>query len=154
MLSCFVEINYDRSLEESITAGNYDLVDLGTNYHKYGTTKHFGIKKAEIKLIHVDEIVSSNTVSSELHKLGLRPVELYELLSIGEQLPNLQRKFTISAIGSRAKWLEREENNFFYPVLAVSDCRFVDSKRVLRLELAICDGWSIWIAAINRESGM
>lgn len=97
-------VDYSRSLEDMITAGQYTWVNDDI------TEKHFPIPKppvglptkAEIKLelIHFNKVMTSDKVLAELKKQGLRPATLPELLAFGEKYPEKQREFTIVALCS------------------------------------------------------
>ncbi len=102
-------INYSRSVEDGVKAGEYDWSN------KEITSSHFpneeiGIKKVSIELVHFGRDIEANEVLSELDKMNLRPAILKELLTLGEKHPDLQRKFSIIALGSIGHGLIGEDS--------------------------------------------
>lgn len=94
-----IVVDYGLSLEQMIAAGKYDW-----SYSEI-TAKRFplkGIGKVELepKLFYFGREMSSDDVIAEMDKEGFRPCTIEELLAIGEQHPELQRKFPLVALGS------------------------------------------------------
>lgn len=94
-----VMVNYDRSIEDRVKDGKYDWANSDI------TSSHFpsqetGIKEVSIEFIHFRRNMKTDDILGELDKKGLRPATLKELLSLGEQYPDLQREFPIIALGS------------------------------------------------------
>lgn len=117
-----VMVNYNQSLTEMVEAGHYDSFD--PNINNYGRTPKGGIlpewtsgfkfknpinsrtlspdgktRQVEIDLVHFERKITSEEVGWELERMGLRPVNLPELLALGAQYPDIQRKFKIVALG-------------------------------------------------------
>ena len=104
-----IPINYNRSVEDGIKAGNYDWKNNDI------TSKHFpsqetGSREVVIELFHFGKDMSTDEVLAELDKQGYRPATLKELLPLGEKYPNLQREFPIIALGS--VWRDSNGNRF------------------------------------------
>ncbi len=94
-----VIVDYGKSLAEMIAAGNYDWKNNDIN------AKHFkvegeGQQEIWIELIHFGRVMTSDQVITELDKQGLRPAKIEELLALGAQHPDEQRKYWIAALGS------------------------------------------------------
>jgi len=94
-----ISANYDLSVEKAVKAGKYDWSNSDI------TTKHFpssrkGAAELEITLVHFDREIDSDEAIRELDKMGLRPVELPELLALGAKYPDVQREFPVIALGS------------------------------------------------------
>lgn len=107
-------------LKEIIDAGKYAWVGKNITQENFpvpsdckyydGDAHHLLIVKFRDGMKTIDEIWT------QLDKAGLRPANLYELLSLGASHPDLQRHFRIIALGSRL----RSESSIDFPVLSVS----------------------------------
>lgn len=96
-----VAVNGDLSLSEAIAAGEYD--DVNDNI----TAEHFPVsyastKTVNIALVHRNRVVQSEDIFAEMDREGYRPATIWELLALGAEYPDLQRNFTIFALGSIA----------------------------------------------------
>ncbi len=94
-----VKVNYDLSVEEAVKLGKYEWSD------KDITSEHFpsqrkGTASVDIEIRHFNRLISSDDIITELTKEGLRPAELHESCALGEQYPEMQRKYLIVALGS------------------------------------------------------
>jgi hypothetical protein len=104
-----VSVNRDQSIADAVSAGRYDWAceDINENYF---TRTGSGSEDIEIILVCFDKSMTFNDVVEELEKRGLRPVDIQELLAIGEQHPGKQRMFPIVALGSI--WEDSEEDQY------------------------------------------
>ncbi|MBU4332294.1 hypothetical protein KKD19_03685 [Patescibacteria group bacterium] len=94
-----ITVDYALSLEQMITAGNYDWKNSDIN------PDHFPIKgcgqvEVETVLVHLNRIASTDEVLEELGRRGLRSATLPELLAFGARYPDKQREFSIIELGS------------------------------------------------------
>lgn len=94
-----VVVNYDLSLNGMIKAGKYDWVNQDI------TAEHFPIKgegesKLNLEFFHFNRIMESDEVFAEMDEAGYRPATIEELLALGAQYPEEQRKYFIVALGS------------------------------------------------------
>lgn len=94
-----VTVDYGKSLREMIAAGQYDFQNGDI------TAKHFPITgtgqvEVELHLVHLNRVVSTDTVLAELDRRNLRPATIAELLALGAKYPNLQKEFPVVALGS------------------------------------------------------
>ncbi len=94
-----LDVDYTKTVEQMVEAGKYDWKnsDIGS--------KNFPVKrresgKVEVHLFHFNRAVSSDDAIKELGRMGFRPAELPELLALGAQHPEEQRKYPIIALGS------------------------------------------------------
>jgi hypothetical protein len=94
-----VTVNYDRSVEDGVKAGNYDWVNNDITSEHF-PMKRTGIEELSLHLVHFDRNISTEDALKKLDLMGLRPAELQELLSFGENYPDVQREFPIIALGS------------------------------------------------------
>ena len=95
-------VDYAKPLEQFIADGKYDFVgDLITDKNFPAPPKLVG-QKLELlaKLFHFDNHISSEDIIFEMNKAGYRPANLLELLVVGFLYPDLQRQFSIYALGS------------------------------------------------------
>lgn len=102
-------VNYGRSVEEGVRAGYYDWVNPDI------TSEHFPTERQEsthimVELIHLNRVVSTDEAIRKLDQMGYRPIELRELQALGEQYPDLQRKFPIVELGS--VWRDSDGNRY------------------------------------------
>ena len=94
-----VRVNYDLSVKEAVSAGKYDWENDDINDKNF-PSKRSGLAQIDIRLVHFNKDMSSEDVLKELDKMGLRPAELPELLALGAEYPDEQRKYPIVALGS------------------------------------------------------
>lgn len=117
-----VTVDYVKSLPEMIKVGNYDYVNEDiTDAHFRMTGK--GKVDREIVLVHFDRDITSEEALQELDKLGLRPVDLAELLAFGETHPEAHLEFPILALGSI--WMNRDDGRGYFPYLSYEDDKHV-----------------------------
>lgn len=111
-----VMVNYNQTLTEMIEAGHYDSFD--PNIQNFGLTSKGGLfsewpsgfkydlralskgrktGQVGIDLVGFGQRITSEEVYRELRGMGLRPANLPELLALGAQYPDIQRKFPIVA---------------------------------------------------------
>lgn len=97
-----LSVDYSRTLQEMINAGNYACVNSDITDKNFPIPPEMTGKKVEVsaKLFHFNRPISSEDAISEMDKAGYRPATLAELLALGEAQPELQRQFPIIALGS------------------------------------------------------
>jgi hypothetical protein len=98
--SYVVTVDYDCSLEEMINAGKYDWVSDDITQEHFSHYQQQGIVEITLELIHFNRELSSIAVDRQFKELGFRSAILQELLSLGKNYPEIQRKFPIAALGS------------------------------------------------------
>lgn len=100
--SVMLVIDHSRTLQEMINAGNYDWSNNNIIVKNFPISLEMTEKKVEVsaKLFHFNRVISSENAISEMDKAGYRPATLVELLALGEAQPELQRQFSIIALGS------------------------------------------------------
>lgn len=94
-----VEVDYTKSLDEMIQAGNYDWA------HGAITSKRFPIQgqgrtNVELVLFHFNGQMTSTEVIAEMERQGYRPARIEQLLALGAAYPELQKEFHIICLGS------------------------------------------------------
>jgi hypothetical protein len=91
-------VDNTRTLAQLIAQGKYDWVhpDIAKNFT---IESGMGAVSIDIVLFHFDKKMTTEQVLAEMDRLGLRPIILRELLSLGAQRPVLQREFPIVALG-------------------------------------------------------
>lgn len=94
-------VDYSLSLEAMIALGKYDWKNVGITAERFpikGNGKH----ERTAQLIHFNRIISTDDTEKELDKMGLRSGTIEELLAFGATFPEMQRRFSIIALGSVA----------------------------------------------------
>ena len=94
-----ITVNYDKSVEDLIKLGKYDWKNNDINSTNFPSTQT-GKEKVEVELLGFDEPISSEKAIKYMESIGLRPLNLTELLHLGIKYPDLQRKYLIIALGS------------------------------------------------------
>lgn len=123
-------IDYTKSLDEMVAAGNYDDVDSNINWKNFLVWR--GEAQIETVLIHLGRGTHSDEVLGELERRDLRPGTLVELLAFGEQYPDQQCNYAIIALGG-VSWTGK-------PSSRVGSLRGRPGCRVLR-SYWYGDGW-------------
>ena len=118
-----VNVNYDLSVEEAISAGNYQAVNADINAKNFPSTRS-GQAELEIVLVRFENRMKSEEVLEELAKEGLRPVDLPEFLAFGAKYPEVQRKFCIAGLGSA--WKDRKGYRNVPCLYEASEGRYLD----------------------------
>ena len=95
-----ITVNYDKTVESLIKLGKYDWKNNDINSTNFPSTQT-GKEKVEVELLKFDEPTSSKKAIEYMKSIGLRPLNLKELLHLGIKYPDRQRKDFIVALGSR-----------------------------------------------------
>lgn len=95
----YMTVDYDRSVEDGVKAGNYDWSSEIITSENFPTSRS-GRASIYIELVHFDRDISTEQALKELDRGGLRPTELHELLAFGEKYPDVQCEFLVIALGS------------------------------------------------------
>ncbi len=95
-------VNYDLPVEDAVNAGNYQAVNSSITTRNFPPARR-GQARLEIILVRFDIRMTSEKVLGELGKEGLRPVELREFLAFGAEYPEVQRRFSVVALGSECR---------------------------------------------------
>ena len=99
-----VTVDYSKTLAEMISAGHYN----GGNDEITAENFPFdgeGTVEVEVQLVHLNRVASTDEVLAHLEVNGLRPATLAELLAFGAANPDVQREFSVVALGS--SWVSR-----------------------------------------------
>lgn len=96
-----ITVNYGLSFAEMIAAGHYDWTNSDITEERF-PVKGIGKVERNIELIHFGYDIASDDAVKELARRGPRPATTEELLAFGTKYPELQRKFSIVALGSSA----------------------------------------------------
>ena len=94
-----LSVNYSRTVEKGVKAGKYDWKNENITPHNFPSDTK-GEKEVDIHILHFNKAISSYDAIQEMDKQGLRPANLQELLSLGETFPDLQKEFSLVALGS------------------------------------------------------
>jgi hypothetical protein len=116
-------VNYNLPLRDAVDAGNYQGVNASITSENFPSTRH-GQTELEIILVRYQRRMTSEEVLSELDKAGLRPAELPEFLAFGATFPEVQRQFSIVALGS--VWKDRKGYRNVPCLYEASEARYLD----------------------------
>lgn len=94
-----LEVNYDLSLEDLIRNGNFDYVEGSIANHPL-KRRPSGLIEFHLLNFRGQKTLSWVEIISKLQDRGLRPAELIELLTFGAKFPDVQKYFSIYAMGS------------------------------------------------------
>lgn len=94
-----IVVDYNQSLADMIKAGKYDLVDSYINAKRF-PLKGKGKHELNATLFHFNRYIKSDDAIAEMDRQGYRPGRIEELLALGEKYPDLQKEFSIVALGS------------------------------------------------------
>jgi len=96
-----ITVDYDRNIYSAIGDGNYDLVLYFEDFLAYKPKKS-GKANIEVGLICFESDLTTKEILDKIDKMGYQPAELFELLAVGAQYPELQKQFWIVALGTSA----------------------------------------------------
>ena len=125
-----VPVDYGMSVERLIWLGHYDSVNINITSQNF-PTKRKDKTELTIVLAHFNRLTSDDEVIRELDKVGYRPAEAHELLAFAVKYPDIQRKFSILALGS--VWRSSDK----YPFVLC-----LDSYGIRRLKLSSSGTWN------------
>lgn len=94
-----VTVDYSRTLEAMIAAGNYNYANESIIPRNFPLTGE-GQVELDLCLVHFNRDITSEEAIKELEKMGMRPATLPELLALGEKYPEEQRQHPIIALGN------------------------------------------------------
>jgi hypothetical protein len=109
-------VDYTKTTEEAILNGKYYDNDGNINDKNFPINLNMigKIEKIKVNLFYFHSDLSSEEIIIEMDKDGFRPANVMELLALGAEHPDLQRKFVIIALGST--WID-SENDYRVPCL-------------------------------------
>lgn len=105
-------VDYTRTVEEMVVAGKFDSANRNVNSLHFPIPANKKGKKEKIstKLLNFGRQLSIDDAAERIRKVvGFRSATVHEILAFAEHNPNLQRKFTILALGS--VWTSGLEDN-------------------------------------------
>lgn len=118
-----VTVNYDLSVEEAVTAGEYQGVNSAITSKNFPSS-YRGQAQLLIQLIRFDRRMTSENVLEELERESLRPAALPEFLAFGATYPEVQRKFSVVGLGS--VWCDRKGYRNVPCLYTASEGRYLD----------------------------
>lgn len=99
-----LSVDYERSVEDLVKAGQYDRSDPDITSRNF-PTKRKGRVEIVVVLTHFKQRISTDEVCRDLDKRGYRTAELRELLTFGVKYQGVQREFPIVALDSCGPYL-------------------------------------------------
>ncbi|MEK7613242.1 MAG: hypothetical protein AAB449_03820 [Patescibacteria group bacterium] len=97
-----LSVDYGRSLDQMIAAGNYDWKSDDITAEKFLVVVN-GVEQFEARIFHFDSTMPSGVAVEAIKAAGFEPGKIEHLLSFGEKYPEEQRKYPIIALGSVAE---------------------------------------------------
>lgn len=94
-----VVVDYGLSLKEMIRRGNYDWTNEDITAKRFEVTGN-GEQELWIELLHYGKDMTTDAVLADMDQRGYRPAKIEELLALGVQHPDEQRKYPIPGLGS------------------------------------------------------
>lgn len=125
-----VTVDYTKSIKELVESGNYDVVEEGISDANFNVRGFVGVSKPNFELVRFNKGMRADDVLANLDVNGLRAATIQELLAFGALLPDMQRGFSIYALGSscRQPWSVKKQRSV--PLLrSRGDCRTVELQR-------------------------
>jgi len=107
-------IDRDTPLDQQVKAGEYDWVNAGI---KKFEIKGEGKEEQELVLVNIDRVMSTDQVEAEIARLGLQVPEVADILAVGAQYPDLQRKHFIVALLEAGSRFRSSDGDVVVPVL-------------------------------------
>lgn len=109
-----VFVDYRRTFDQMKRAGGYDFISYTLNEKNFpirppnsrlaeiagSPYRSIAPVKTEVVLVHLNKELSPKATLGHMDRLGLEGSPIEEVLAVGEQYPNLQRKFPIIGLGS------------------------------------------------------
>jgi hypothetical protein len=114
-----LNVNFDLPVEEMVKRGSYRYVESGTASTAFTAANYPPPQTGAVNLqMHLMPFqgISIKEALNKLDSTKHRPAALHELLALGEQYPDLQRRFSILAPGTR---IEPHPGYISIPRLAV-----------------------------------
>lgn len=168
-----VTVDYDRGIEAGVKAGRYDGVYQTVTYPltslkgippiKSDSTRS-GQVKVKIVIKDLNEstkrlsqfgFISAEDALRELEKANLRPINLPELLALGEQSPELQKEFEFGIVA-----FDQSYNNGRNIIIAHLQPSWEASNKWTRphpprrLRFSIYDPYQTWRTGDHRFAGV
>jgi hypothetical protein len=100
-----LQVDYSRSVEDSLKAGRYDWVSRRITSVNFPSSET-GRGTISVVLIPFSLQASLEYVLGRQAEAGLRPASLKELLAFGEAYPEVQKRLPVMALGSWADLME------------------------------------------------
>ena len=134
-----ISVDYSQSVEQAVQAGNWeghnseginsgDFPELQAKKGVFPAQRH-NLLNTQITLIHINHKVTTQEALEVLTEKGYRPANLYELLALGAQHPDLQRGLKkIVALGSSMSTIDEGGYRVgpFSPCLGMGVIKFSD----------------------------
>ena len=111
-----VLVDYNQSIEEAVKS--YDSVTPQIISERFiPPLVRRGKSGIVVELVRFEEPLSTEEMIHEFKRMGYRPANIYELLALGEQFPEVQKKFTIVAFGSLWQFEGGDHYIYYAPFL-------------------------------------
>jgi hypothetical protein len=108
MSSHLIRVNYGRTLEDAIRAGEYGLVSPDIHRRNFPNSSAVNFT-TNIKIFGFDRKISTDDVRRHFASNKLLPGVMPELLALGETHPEVFYETPVIALGS--VWIDSHKNN-------------------------------------------
>jgi len=104
-------INYERSVEDLIQKGAFDIVDPAISSTNFPNLKS-GQQKVTIRILEYKKPTKNFHVIKEMQRMKVQPATLVEMLTFLEQYPYLKNDIPLIALGS--VWIPKSQDRTAY----------------------------------------
>lgn len=97
-----VLVDETQSVEEAVKEGKFDEYNGAENFISENFPKLINGQRAnkKVSLFYFGKEISSESVISEMNKVGYKPATIWDLIGLAAEMPDLQKQFSIIALGS------------------------------------------------------
>jgi hypothetical protein len=120
-----VSIPYERSTEQLLEMGHYDITSPYLNDLDFQRTVCGRDRMFEIEMVHFGRNISTDDALAGIEQQGLRPSNVTELLAFGASYPDVQREFPVVALGEIFPYPHGARNVVALGTLGELRCVFV-----------------------------
>src|SRR5574344_1916264 len=95
-----VTVDETVSVEDAVKTGEFDWSNNDINSTNFPKLTNGQKSDKEITLFHFNKMLSSEAVIAEMDKTGYKPANIWDLIGLAVEEPDLQRKYPIVSLGS------------------------------------------------------
>ena len=132
--NCFLETDYNNHFLEMLvsTACIFRDSDINVKNFPFPDNVLGKIEKIPFKILSIEEYSSAEEIKLIMEKDGLKPANLFQLLSLARDFPGFQTKFPIVALGS--SWVNNlDPISSIIPSVFIPFLDTIGGERALRL---------------------
>ncbi|MFA4942506.1 MAG: hypothetical protein WC564_02605 [Patescibacteria group bacterium] len=105
-------VDYAKTVNQAVADGKYNAANNDISSENFPVPGELIGKKVKIsgKIFHFNRGISSEDVIKEMDEAEFRPATLMELLAFGAAYPELQKQYSIIALGSF--WIDYDRRRY------------------------------------------